>query len=128
MKKTGPERRRRILIVEDNEKNMYLMSFILTNSGHEIVKCCTGEEAVEIAVKEKPDMVIMDIQLPGIDGLEATRRIRASEGGGNLPIVAVTSYAMTGDKEGVMAAGCNGYIEKPINPETFIAEIQKYFK
>jgi CheY-like chemotaxis protein len=119
---------KKILIVEDNEKNLYLMSFILTKNGYEVIKCGTGEEAVETAVKEKPDLVIMDVQLPGIDGLEATKRIRASEADGNLPIVAVTSYAMTGDKERVLAAGCNGYIEKPINPETFLAEIQKYVK
>ena len=119
---------KKILIVEDNEKNMYLMNFILTKSGYEVIKCGTGEEAVETAVKEKPDLVIMDIQLPGIDGLEATKRIRVSEADGNIPIVAVTSYAMSGDKERVLAAGCNGYIEKPINPETFLAEVQKYIK
>lgn len=119
---------KKILVVEDNEKNMYLMSFILTKSGYEVIKCGSGEDAVETAIKEKPDLVIMDVQLPGIDGLEATKRIRASEADGKLPIIAVTSYAMTGDKERVLAAGCNGYIEKPINPETFLAEIQRYLK
>ena len=119
---------KKILIVEDNEKNMYLMSFILTKSGYEVIKCGGGEEAVKAAIKEKPDLVIMDIQLPGIDGLEAAKRIRASEADGKLPIVAVTSYAMAGDKERVLAAGCNGYIEKPIDPETFLAEIERYLK
>jgi len=119
---------KRIMIVEDNEKNMYLMDYILTKGGYEIVKCTTGEEAVVTAAKEKPDLVIMDVQLPGIDGLEATKRIRASQGGRNLPIVVVTSYALTGDKEAVLSTGCNGYIEKPINPETFLAEIQRFIK
>ena len=71
-------------------------------------------------------MIIMDIQLPGIDGLEATKRIRASEADGDIPIIALTSFAMAGDRERALAAGCTGYIEKPINPETFIAEIEKY--
>jgi CheY-like chemotaxis protein len=119
---------KRILVVEDNEKNMYLMSFILTKGGYEVIKCGTGEEAVETAVKEKPDLVLMDIQLPGMDGLAATKKIRESKADGKIPIVAITSYAMTGDKERVLAAGCSGYIEKPINPETFLAEIQRFIK
>ncbi len=119
---------RKILIVEDNEKNMYLMNFILTKSGYEIVKAETGEKGVELAVKEKPDLIIMDIQLPGIDGLEAVKRIRESEADGRIPIIAITSYAMAGDKERVLNAGCTGYIEKPINPETFLAEIGRYIK
>jgi CheY-like chemotaxis protein len=81
---------------------------------------------VELAIKEKPDLIIMDIQLPDIDGLEVTKRIRASEVDGDIPIVALTSFAMAGDRERALAAGCTGYIEKPINPETFIAEIEKY--
>ncbi len=81
---------------------------------------------MELAIKEKPDLVIMDIQLPDIDGLEATRRIRASEADGDISIIALTSFAMAGDRERALAAGCTGYIEKPINPETFMAEIEKY--
>ena len=119
---------KKVLIVEDNEKNMYLMSFILTKNGYEVIKCGTGEEGVEAAVKEKPDLIIMDIQLPGIDGLEATKRIRESEANHDIPIIAITSYAMAGDKEKILAAGCNGYIEKPIDPETFLAEIGRYLK
>jgi CheY-like chemotaxis protein len=119
---------KKILVVEDNEKNMYLMDFILTKSGYQVIKAETGEKAVELALKEKPNLVLMDIQLPGIDGLEATKRIRESKADGKIPIVAITSYAMTGDKEKVLAAGCNGYIEKPIDPETFLTEIQKYIK
>ena len=117
---------KRILVVEDNEKNMYLIGFILRNNGYEVIEARTGEEGVELASKEKPDLVLMDIQLPGIDGLETTKRIRESETAGQIPIVALTSYAMTGDKEKALNAGCTGYLEKPINPETFMADIEKY--
>ena len=117
---------KRILVVEDNETNMYLFRFILKNKGYQVIEAITGEEGVEFALKEKPDLVIMDIQLPGIDGLETTRRIRESEAGKEFPIVALTSHAMVGDKEKALKAGCTGYIEKPINPETFVAQIEKY--
>jgi len=117
---------KRILVVEDNETNMYLIGFILRNGGYEVIEARSGEEGVELAIKEKPDLILMDIQLPGIDGLEATKRIRKSEAGEEIPIIALTSYAMTGDREKALRAGCTGYIEKPINPETFIGEIKKY--
>ncbi len=117
---------KRILVVEDNETNMYLIRFMLEKSGYEVIEAREGAKGVELAIKEKPDLVIMDIQLPDIDGLEATKRIRASEADGDIPIIALTSFAMTGDRERALAAGCTGYIEKPINPETFIAEIEKY--
>jgi len=80
----------------------------------------------ELAIKEKPDLILMDIQLPGIDGLEATRRIRKSEVDGEIAIIAITSYAMTGDKEKALSAGYTGYIEKPIDPEVFLGEIENY--
>ena len=114
---------KRILVVEDNEKNMYLIAFILEKMGHRVLRAVTGEDGVEIAVRERPDLILMDIQLPGIDGFEATRRIRASAAAGGIPIVAVTSLAMTGDRERLLAAGCNGYIEKPIDPGTIMAQI-----
>ena len=117
---------KRILVVEDNETNMYLIRFILEKSGYEVIEAGEGAAGVELAVKEKPDLIIMDIQLPDIDGLETTKRIRASETDGEIPIIALTSFAMAGDKERALAAGCTGYIEKPINPETFITEIEKY--
>ena len=88
----------------------------------------SGEKSVKIMTQEKPDLILMDIQLPGIDGLEATRRIRKSKANGKIPIIALTSYAMPGDKEKAIMAGCTGYIEKPINPETFWSSIKKYFK
>jgi len=118
---------KRILVVEDNETNMYLITFILKKNGYEVIEARSGEEGIELAVKEKPDLIIMDIQLPKIDGLETTRRIRESEANGTIPIVALTSYAMTGDREKAMQAGCTGYIEKPIDTETFMGEVEKYF-
>jgi CheY-like chemotaxis protein len=115
----------RILVVEDNEANLYLIRFLLENAGHEVIGAETGAAGVEAAIKEKPNLILMDIQLPDIDGLEATRGIRASEAGGKVPIIALTSYAMAGDREKALAAGCTGYIEKPINPETFITQIEE---
>ena len=119
---------KRILVVEDNETNLYLITFILRKNGYEVIEARSGEDGIEMAIKEKPDLIIMDIQLPQIDGLETTRRIRASEADHRIPIVALTSYAMTGDREKALAAGCTGYIEKPINPETFMGEVEKYLK
>ena len=117
---------KKILVVEDNEQNLYLMQYILENNGYEVVIARNGGEALVLALQERPDLILMDIQLPDIDGLEVTRRIRASKADGSIPIVAVTSFAMTGDREQSLKAGCNGYIEKPINPETFLNEIKKY--
>jgi len=117
---------KKILVVEDNPSNRYLITYILEKNGFEVVIAETGEEGVIKATEEHPDLVLMDIQLPGIDGFEATKQIRASETNGSLPIIALTSYAMVGDKEKALAMGCTGYIEKPINPDTIIAEIQEH--
>lgn len=114
------------MVIEDNETNMYLISFILKKNGYEVIEARSGEEGVELAIKEKPDMILTDIQLPGIDSLETTKRIRKSEADKELSIIALTSYAMTGDREKALKAGCTGYIEKPINPDTFMSEIEKY--
>jgi two-component system, cell cycle response regulator DivK len=115
-----------ILVIEDNENNRYLIGFILRKNGYEVIEARTGEEGVELAIKEKSDLILMDIQLPGIDGLETTRRIRESKADGEIPIIALTSYTMTGDREKALKAGCTGYIEKPINPDTFISDVEKY--
>jgi len=123
---TGGNKMKRILVIEDNETNMYLIGFILKKNGHEVIEARSGEEGVELATKEKPNLILMDIQLPGIDGLEATQRIRESEADKEVPIIALTSYAMTGDREKALKAGCTGYIEKPINTDTFMSEIEKY--
>jgi Response regulators consisting of a CheY-like receiver domain and a winged-helix DNA-binding domain len=118
----------KVLVIEDNEMNRYLISFILKGEGFDVIEAVTGEEGVEKAVSESPDMILMDIQLPGIDGYEATRRIRASPAKDTIPIVALTSYAMAGDRERALDAGCTGYVEKPINPDTIIDELKKYMK
>jgi CheY-like chemotaxis protein len=117
---------KKILIVEDNFQNRYLMSFMLEKTGYSVLLAETGAEAIAVAVRERPDMILMDIELPDMDGLEVTRRIRLSPADGSIPIVAVTSYAMAGDREKALQAGCNGYIEKPIDPEIFLAEIAAY--
>lgn len=119
---------KKVLVVEDNENNMYLITFILKKSGCEVVQAVTGEQGVECAAAERFDLILMDIQLPGIDGLEATRRIRASEGDGEVPIVAITSYAMSGDRQHTLDAGCTGYIEKPINPDTIMEDLEGYLQ
>ncbi|MBI5562097.1 MAG: response regulator [Deltaproteobacteria bacterium] len=111
-----------ILVVEDIKSNMYLIDFILKKGGHKVPQAWSGEEGVAIALRERPDLILMDIQLPGMDGLEAARKIRASEADGTMPIIALTSCAMTGDRERAMAAGCTGYIEKPINTATILRE------
>ena len=117
---------KKVLVVEDNEKNLYLITFILEKMGHRVIAARTGEEGIDLALREQPDLVLMDIQLPGINGLETTQRIRAAEKGAGVPIIALTSYALVGDREQVLKAGCTGYIEKPINPETIMAEINSY--
>jgi len=117
---------KRVLVVEDNETNLYLIRFILKKNGFEVIEARKGAEGVKLAVTEKPDLIMMDIQLPDINGLEVTKRIRASDAGSEVPIIALTSYALAGDREKALAAGCTGYIEKPINPETFMAAIKKY--
>lgn len=117
---------KKVLIVEDNEKNLYLLRFLLEKLGHRIIEAKDGKSGVEIALSEKPDVILMDIQLPVMDGYETTRQIRLNEAFKDLPIIAITSYAMAGDREKALAAGCTDYIEKPIQPESFIRKIQEY--
>jgi len=116
---------KRVLVVEDNRDNLKLVTYSLERAGYTVLSAETGEEGVELAIRERPFFILMDIQLPGIDGLEATRRIRASEADGDVPIIAITSFAMRGDMERLLAAGCNGYFEKPIDPLTIVEKIHK---
>ena len=118
--------KKKILIIEDNEQNLYLATFLLEQSGYEIITAQNGLEGVEKAQAEKPDLILMDIQLPEMNGYEATTRIKGMADINRIPIVAVTSYAMVGDREKALAIGCAGYIEKPFDPETFVAEIEKH--
>ncbi len=116
----------RILLVEDNEANRYLATFLLENSGYHVLRADNGREAVIAAQNEMPDLILMDIQMPEVDGYEAARRIKAEPHLAHIPIVAVTSYAMVGDREKAEGIGFAGYIEKPIVTETFISEISRY--
>lgn len=117
---------KRVLIIEDNEDNLYMIKFILEQNDISVIYAWNGSEGHEKTLAEKPDLILMDIQLPDINGLEVTRRIRQSEIGNTIPIIAVSSYAMTGDKQRAIDAGCSDYIEKPIDPETIMDSINKY--
>ncbi len=116
----------RILYIEDNEQNLYLVSFMLRAAGHTVLQAMSGPEGIALARQEMPDLILLDIQLPGMDGHEIARHLRANPELKAIPIVAVTSYAMVGDKEAALAAGCDGYIEKPINPETFLGQVEAH--
>jgi two-component system, cell cycle response regulator DivK len=116
----------RILIIEDNEHNLYLQTFILQKNGHEVVQASNGESGITRAAQELPDLILLDIQLPGMDGYAVAEVLRSNPAIAHIPIIAVTSYAMTGDRERILASGCTSYIEKPINPETFHMEIAQY--
>lgn len=116
---------KRALVIEDNHDNLRLISYALKRGGYEVISAETGEAGVDLARKEKPSFVIVDINLPGIDGFEVTRRIRRSELGRSVPIIAITSHAMFGDREKIIASGCNGYFEKPIDPLTIMDKIHE---
>jgi len=113
-----------VCIIEDNEQNMYLITYLLTAKKYTVYQAFNGKQGIEVAIESNPDIILLDIQLPEMDGYEVAKRLREHECLHSIPIVAVTSYAMPGDKEKALKAGCNGYIEKPINPETFIDQIE----
>ena len=117
---------KRVLIVEDNEQNLYLLSFILQKRGYEVVAAHDGQQGIDMALSMIPDLILLDIQLPVMDGYAVARALRADPRLDRVPIVAVTSYAMTGDREKTIEAGCNGYIEKPINPDTFLQQVEAH--
>ena len=117
---------KKVLVVEDNENNLYMLRFILTRLGHTVLEARDGASGVDLALRERPDLILMDIQLPVLDGYAATRKIRAEASLSEVPIIAVTSYAMAGDREKALEAGCTAYVEKPIDPESFIKELKKY--
>jgi two-component system cell cycle response regulator DivK len=115
-----------ILMIEDNEQNRYLATFLLQKQGYRVVSAPDGQIGIDAARHLLPDLILLDIQLPGMDGYAVARALREIQDLRTTPIIAVTSYAMVGDREKCLAAGCNGYIEKPINPETFAAEIGNF--
>ena len=116
---------KKVLIVEDNKDNLRLITYALQHAGYEVVPAETGEDGVLAAGQETPDFIIMDINLPRMDGIETTRRIREMQSTAEVPIIAITSYAMAGDRERILDAGCDGYLEKPIDPIRIVAQIEQ---
>jgi two-component system cell cycle response regulator DivK len=115
-----------LLIIEDNQQNLYMMRFLLEKNGFTVIGAENGREGIEKALSEKPNAILLDIQLPEMDGYAVAAELKKYDELESIPIIAVTSYAMSGDRERVLAAGATGYIEKPINPETFVAEILQF--
>jgi two-component system cell cycle response regulator DivK len=113
----------RVLVVEDNQANMALAVFLLQSAGHTVLSATDAESGVTLARDEQPNLILMDIQLPGMDGLEATALLKRDDVTRDIPVVALTALAMKGDEERIRAAGCNGYIAKPMNYQEFLATI-----
>jgi two-component system, cell cycle response regulator DivK len=113
----------RILLIEDNEQNSYLATFLLEKHGCTVVHTPDGRAGIELAAAQSFDLILLDIQLPGMDGHAVAGALRANPALSHIPIVAVTSYAMAGDREKALAAGCDGYLEKPIDPDTFVTQV-----
>jgi two-component system, cell cycle response regulator DivK len=117
---------RRILVIEDTEDNRRIFRDLLGPSGYELIEAMDGEQGVAMAVAERPDLILMDIQLPIIDGYEATRRIKANPGLRHIPIIAITSYALSGDEAKSRAAGCDGYIAKPFSLQEVLDVVHNF--
>jgi two-component system, cell cycle response regulator DivK len=117
---------RRILLIEDNQDNMTLISDVLTSLNYAVIQAINGEQAVEIAASEKPDLILMDLSLPQMDGLTATRHIKANPELTRIPIIALTAHAMIGDRERALQAGCDDYLTKPINLRELATKLAQY--
>jgi two-component system, cell cycle response regulator DivK len=118
----------RILAIEDHEENRRLLRDLLTSFDYELIEAVTGEEGLQLAETERPDLILMDIQLPGIDGYEVTRRIKADPALRHIPVIAVTSYALSGDDVKALEAGCDAYVTKPFDPAELLAKIQEFLR
>jgi two-component system cell cycle response regulator DivK len=116
---------KRILVTEDNEDNRRILRDLLTSSGYEIIEAVTGEEGVRLAETQRPDLILMDVQLPGFDGYEATRRIKSNLALRQIPVIAVTSYALSGDDVKAREAGCDAYVAKPFSPRELLVKIRE---
>ena len=121
-------KKKKVLVVDDDKKSRYLVSFLLEKESFEVIMATNGLEGIEAARKQQVDLIIMDVKMPKMDSYETTKRIRRLKKYKSIPIIALTSYAMTEDKERALKAGCTGYIPKPITPETFISEIKKFLE
>jgi two-component system cell cycle response regulator DivK len=117
---------KRILIVEDQEDNRTILRDLLSTVGYELIEATDGVEGVAMAEREQPDLILMDIQLPVVDGYQATRRIKADPNLRAIPVIAVTSYALSGDEEKARAAGCDGYVTKPFSPRELLARVREF--
>jgi two-component system, cell cycle response regulator DivK len=115
-----------ILIVEDQEDNRTILRDLLSKAGFELIEAVNGEDGVALALSKRPDLILMDIQLPVMDGYEATRRIKANAELKAIPVIAVTSYALSGDEAKARAAGCDGYVAKPFSPRQLLATVREY--
>jgi two-component system cell cycle response regulator DivK len=115
-----------ILVVEDQEDNRQILRDLLGASDYEMVEAENGQEALDAVARKKPDLILMDIQLPVMDGYEATRRIKANPDWKSIPIIVVTSYALSGDAEKARAAGCDDYVTKPYSPRQLLAKIREF--
>ncbi len=117
---------KRILVVEDQEDNRQILRDLLTSAGFEVIEAADGETGLAAAAVHRPDLILMDIQLPGLDGYEATRRLKADAVLHTIPIIVVTSYALDGDPDKARAAGCDAYISKPYSPRQLLAKVREY--
>ena len=116
----------KILLIEDNPQNRYLAKFLLEQRGHTVLEAETGPRGLALAAETRPDLILLDIQLPDMDGHAVARALKSDPLLRTIPIVAVTSYAMVGDREKCLEAGAEGYLEKPINPESFVTEVERF--
>ena len=115
-----------ILMIEDNEQNRYLATFLLESRGHQVTSAVDGPSGIQMARELQPHVILLDIQLPAMDGYSVASALRQMDSLKHTPIIAVTSYAMVGDREKALDSGCTGYIEKPLNPDTFVVEIEQF--
>jgi two-component system, cell cycle response regulator DivK len=117
---------KRILVVEDQADNRRILQDLLTSAGYEIILAENGQEALEVVARERPNLILMDIQLPLLDGYEATRLIKANPALRAIPIIVITSYALSGDESKAKAAGCDAYFAKPVSPRALLAKVREY--
>ena len=116
----------RVLVIEDTPANMKFVSVLLRNAGYDVLQAWTAEEGIALAREHRPQLILMDINLPGLDGIEATRILKGDERTRGIPIVAVTALAMSGDERRIRAAGCDGYVAKPLRYKPFLQEVGRF--